>query len=84
LERLSTYAALLARILLSIVFVLNALGIIDQTIPAREMAIRGIPVGLVPGLMFARRSLELIAGVAPGLGLFPRQAVHLTNCPPTR
>jgi putative oxidoreductase len=74
MKRLSTYAALLARILLSMVFILNALGIIDQTIPAREMAIRGIPVALVPALMLAGRSLELIAGVALGLGLFPRQA----------
>jgi hypothetical protein len=45
-----------------------------QTILAREMAIRGIPFGIVPGLIFADRSLELIAGVALGLGLFPRQA----------
>jgi hypothetical protein len=46
MEQLSTYAAVSARILLSIVFILNALGIIDQTIPAREMAVRGIPIGL--------------------------------------
>jgi hypothetical protein len=34
---------LLARILISLVFLLNALGIIDETVPAHEMIERGLP-----------------------------------------
>ena len=35
MERISSNAAITARMLVSIVFVLNALGIIDQSIPAK-------------------------------------------------
>ena len=74
MERFSRDGVVAARILISVVFVLNAFGIIDQTIPAREMAEHGIPVDLVPWLMLAGRALELIAGVSLSLGLYPRFA----------
>ena len=64
----------LARILVSIVFLLNALGIIDQTIPAKEMVERGVPVELVPLLMFAGRAIELLGSLALMFGVFPRLA----------
>ena len=74
MDQLSPYSALLARLLLAIVFVLNGLGIIDQQIPAREMMERGVPATLVPGMMLAGRSLEVVAGFALTLGVFPRFA----------
>jgi len=43
MERVSSNAAIVARMLVSIVFLLNALGIIDQSIPAKEMGERGRP-----------------------------------------
>jgi putative oxidoreductase len=74
MERFSKDGVVVARILISIVFVLNAFGIIDQAIPAREMVEHGAPVTLVPWLMFAGRALELIAGVSLSLGVYPRFA----------
>lgn len=42
MERLSRYGIVVARILIAIFFMLNALGVIDQSIPARDMAQRGV------------------------------------------
>ena len=61
-----------ARLLVAIVFLLNGFGIIDQTIPAREMIERGMPAGIVPIAMFACRTLEVVAGFGLALGIFPR------------
>jgi uncharacterized membrane protein YphA (DoxX/SURF4 family) len=74
MERYSRYAPTTARIRKSIVFLLNAVGIIDQTIPAKEKVERGIPAQLVPWLMLAGRTLELVAGVSLSLGVDPRFA----------
>jgi len=74
MHRLSAYTVLVARVLISVVFVLNALGIIDQTIPARELAERGMPLSLVPAIMMSGRIVEFIAGIALALGIFPRLA----------
>jgi uncharacterized membrane protein YphA (DoxX/SURF4 family) len=74
MERLSSYVAITARVLVAAVFLLNAFGIIDQTIPAREMLEEGAPPAVVPLLMFAGRTVELIAGVALALGIYPRLA----------
>jgi putative oxidoreductase len=74
MKALSENAIRFARVLIAIVFVLNAIGIIDQTIPAKEMMERGVPAALVPWSMFAARALELVAGFALVLGVFPRLA----------
>jgi putative oxidoreductase len=74
MERFSRYGILIARIMISIVFLLNALGVIDQTEAARELAARGAPSNLVPFLMLVGRSVELIGGLALALGIFPRVA----------
>jgi len=64
MERFSRYGILIARIMVSMVCLLNALGIIDQNIPAREMVERGAPSALVPVMMLAGCSVELVAGMA--------------------
>jgi len=74
MNRLSANTALVARILISAVFVLNAFAIIDQTIPAKELAERGVPLGLVPLIMISGRILEGAAGIALAFGVFPRLA----------
>src|SRR4051794_5654149 len=74
MQQLSRYGANSARILMTIVFVLNATGVIDQTIPAKEMIEQGIPPQLVPVLMFAGRTVELMAGIALSFGIYPRVA----------
>jgi putative oxidoreductase len=74
MERFSRYGILIARIMISMVFLLNALGVIDQAEAARELAARGAPSNLVPFLMLVGRSVELIGGLALALGIFPRVA----------
>jgi uncharacterized membrane protein YphA (DoxX/SURF4 family) len=46
-ERYFGWLLVAARLLVAIVFLLNGFGIIDQTIPAREMIERGLPAGIV-------------------------------------
>jgi putative oxidoreductase len=74
MERLSRYGILIARVMISMVFLLNALGVIDQTEAARELAARGASSKLVPFLMLVGRSVELIGGLALAFGIFQRVA----------
>jgi len=74
MDRLSRYGILIARVMISMVFLLNALGVIDQTEAARELAARGAPSNLVPFLMLVGRSVELIGGLALAFGIFQRVA----------
>ena len=66
-----------ARVLLAVVFLLNGFGIINQTIPAKEMIERGVPSAIVPFAMFAGRFLESVAGFGLALGIFPRWSALL-------
>ena len=74
MQPLSRYGILIARVMISMVFLLNALGVIDQAEAARELAARGAPSNLVPFLMLVGRSVELIGGLALAFGIFPRVA----------
>jgi len=74
MERISVSAIWVARVLVAMVFLLNATGVIDQTIPAKEMVERGVPAAIVPTFMLAGRALELVAGAALILGILPRVA----------
>jgi putative oxidoreductase len=71
-ERNLGWLLVAARLLVAIVFLLNGFGIIDQTIPAREMVERGVAAGIVPVAMFAGRTLEIVAGFGLAFGIFPR------------
>jgi uncharacterized membrane protein YphA (DoxX/SURF4 family) len=72
MERFSRYG-LIARVM---VFLLNALGVIDQNIPEREMMERGAPSALVLVIVLAGGSVELVAGMALILGTLPHLAAH--------
>jgi len=61
-----------ARIVVSVVFLLNGFGVIDQKIPARELIERGAPAAIVPFVMMSGRLLEIVAGFGLALGVFPQ------------
>ena len=67
-------AAVLARVLVAVVFLLNGAGVIDQSIPAHELVERGAPAAVVPAIMLSGRVLELVAGSALALGILPELA----------
>jgi putative oxidoreductase len=66
------HAMIIARILISTIFLLNGLNIIGQSFAAHEMAAHGVPVSLIPALIMGARALQLIAGTALVLGIYPR------------
>jgi hypothetical protein len=80
------YSLVAARILISIIFLLNGLNIIGigQTLAEHEMAAHGVPVSLVPVLIIGARALQLIAGTALVLGIYPRvSAIAIAALPDT-
>ena len=66
------YALIAARLLVSMVFVLNGLNIIGQSLAAHEMAAHGVPVSLIPTLILGARAWQLAAGTGLALGISPR------------
>ena len=66
------YVMVAARVLVAMIFMMNALDIIGQTLAAHEMAAHGAPAGLIPLLIVAARALQLIAGFGLILGIYPR------------
>jgi putative oxidoreductase len=66
------YAMVAGRILVAMIFMMNALNIIGQTLAAHEMAAHGVPASLVPALIVGARALQLIAGLGLILGIYPR------------
>jgi putative oxidoreductase len=61
-----------ARILVAAVFLANGFGIIPQTQPARELAAGGVSAALVPLLMLAGRTIEIVGGFGLILGIYPQ------------
>ena len=66
------YGLISARILISIIFLLNGLNIIGQTLAVHEMAAHGVPVSLIPVLIMGARTLQLVAGTGLAFGIYPR------------
>jgi putative oxidoreductase len=66
------YAMVAARVLVAMIFMMNALNIIGQTLAAHEMAAHGVPVSLVPAIITVARTLQLIAGLGLIMGICPR------------
>jgi len=71
------YGQWIGRTALALVFLFNALGIVDQTRPAQELAAHGTPAALVPTLIMAGRALQLVAGIALVIGWHERIAALL-------
>jgi putative oxidoreductase len=66
------YTLIAARILISIIFLLNGLDIIGQTLAEHEMVAHGVPITLIPAMIVGARVLQLTAGTALVLGIYPR------------
>jgi putative oxidoreductase len=71
------YGQWIGRAALALIFLFNALGIVDQTRPAHELAAHGAPAALVPTLIMAGRALQLVAGIALVIGWHERIAALL-------
>jgi len=74
MNSLQRYVLTLSGVLMSIVFLLNGLGIIDQAVGAKELLEHGAPASLVPFLMLGARTIEIVAGSSLALGIYPRLA----------
>ena len=71
------YGQWIGRAALALIFLFNALGLVDQTRAASELAAHGAPAALVPTLMIAGRALQLVAGIALVIGWHERLAALL-------
>ena len=67
----------IGRAALALIFLFNALGIVDQTRAAHELAAHGAPAALVPTLIVGGRALQLVAGIALVIGWHERLAALL-------
>jgi putative oxidoreductase len=74
MQTMTYYTASAARVLMALVFLLNGFGIIDQSIPAKELGEFGVPSSIVTVVMLGGRALEIVAGCALALGVYPRLA----------
>lgn len=72
MHSIERYAMAVARVLVAMMFLLNGLDIIGQTLATHELAAYGAPAGLVPTLIVAARTLQLAAGTCLILGVYPR------------
>src|SRR5271154_7204152 len=70
------YTLIAARILIAIIFLLNGLNIIGQTLAEHEMTAHGVPVSLVPILIMGARAPQLIAGTSLSAGNLPPCICH--------
>jgi putative oxidoreductase len=66
------YGTVVARILVSMIYMMTALNIIGQTLAAHELAAYGVPASLVPVMITAARALQLAGGLGLILGIYPR------------
>jgi putative oxidoreductase len=68
------YGQWIGRAALALIFLLNAVGVVDQTRPASELLAHGAPAALVPSMIIAGRALQLVAGIALVVGWHERLA----------
>jgi putative oxidoreductase len=74
MNSLQRYVLVLSRVLMSIVFLLNGFGVINQAIAAKELTEHGAPASVVPFLMLIARTIEIVAGLSLALGIYPQLA----------
>lgn len=72
MNRYSQLVLILSRIFLSIIFLVNGFGVIDQKIPVKELIEHGAPAAIAPLIVMCGRVLEIIAGFGLALGIFPQ------------
>jgi putative oxidoreductase len=62
------------RVLVALMFLLNGLGIVNQTAATKELIEHGVPASLAPFLMLGARTLEIVAGFSLVFGIYPQVA----------
>jgi putative oxidoreductase len=68
------YSLVTARILAALIFLMNGMNIISQQLAAHELAVHGVPLSLIPIAIWCARILQISAGTALILGIYPRIA----------
>jgi putative oxidoreductase len=65
-------ALIAARVLMSIIFLLNGLNIVSQSVAAHDMAVHGVPGSLIPIMILGAQALQLVASIGLIFGIYPR------------
>jgi uncharacterized membrane protein YphA (DoxX/SURF4 family) len=65
-------ALIVARTLVAVIFIMNGLNVISQTLATHQMIAHGLPGNIVSISIWGARLLQLLAGTALILGVFPR------------
>lgn len=68
------YGEWIGRGALAAIFLLNGLGVVDQSRAAQELVAHGAPAALVPILIMGGRALQIVAGTALVIGWHERIA----------
>jgi putative oxidoreductase len=68
------YALITARVLMSIMFLLDGLNMISQSLAVHEMAAHSVPALLIPTMIRAAQALQLAASIGLIFGIYPRLA----------
>jgi len=68
----SKYSIVAARVLMSLVFLVNGLAIVDQSMAVRELVEKGASPGIASVLVLFGRGLEVVGGLSLALGILPK------------
>jgi putative oxidoreductase len=63
------YVLITARVLMSIMFLLNGLNLISQSLAIHEMAAHGVPASLIPRMILGAQALQLVASIGLIFGI---------------
>ncbi len=74
MDRIYKTASTLARLLVAVIFLLNGFGVIDQSVPLKELAATGVPVEIASLMVMAGRGLQIVAGLALVFGAYAQFA----------
>jgi putative oxidoreductase len=68
------YGLIAARILMSIIFLVNGLNVVSQSLALHEMVVHGVPVSLAHRMILGGQVLQVIASIGLIFGIYPRLA----------
>jgi putative oxidoreductase len=68
------YVLITARVLMSIMFLLDGLNILSQSLAVHEMAAHGVPASIIPLMILGAQALQLVASLGLIFGIYPRLA----------
>jgi putative oxidoreductase len=68
------YGLVAARILMSIIFLVNGLNIVSQSLALHDMVVHGVSVSLAHWMILGGQVLQVIASVGLVFGIYPRLA----------